>query len=107
MQCYRTSQVGGRASQVGGIASIIKVNESNLEPSGTMVIRPIMNIKLKILELKILVLKIKHHTYSSSSEYKLSTGKQLQGLGTMTSYKLFREVRKQGSKEFSQRWSHN
>ena len=34
MQSYRTSQVGGRASQVGGIACIIKVNESNLEPFG-------------------------------------------------------------------------
>ena len=40
MQCYSTSQVGGRASQVGGIASIIKVNESNLEPSGMAVIHP-------------------------------------------------------------------
>ena len=39
MQCYRASQVGSRASQVGGIASIIKVNESNLEPSGMTVIR--------------------------------------------------------------------
>ena len=56
----------------------------------------IMNIKLKILELKILVLKIKHHTYSSSSEYKLSTGKQLQGLGTRTSYKLCRDSREVG-----------
>ena len=37
MQCYRTSQVGGRASQVGGITSIIKVNESNLEPFGMAV----------------------------------------------------------------------
>ena len=42
-------------------------------------------------------MKIKHHTYSSSSEYKLSTGKQLQGLGTRTSYKLYREVGKQGN----------
>ena len=40
MQCYRTNQVGGRASQVGGIATIIKVNESNLESSGMEVIRP-------------------------------------------------------------------
>ena len=40
MQCYRTNQVGGRASQVGDIASIIKVNESNLEPSSMTVIRP-------------------------------------------------------------------
>ena len=47
MQSYKTSQVGGRASQVGGrasqlegIACIIKVNESNLEPSGMAVIRP-------------------------------------------------------------------
>ena len=40
MQSYRTSQVGDRASQVRGIASIIKVNESNLESSGMEVIRP-------------------------------------------------------------------
>ena len=40
MQSYRTSQVGGRASQVGGIAWIIKINESNLEPSGMTVICP-------------------------------------------------------------------
>ena len=40
MQSYKTSQVGSRASQVGGIAYIIKVNESNLEPSGMTVIRP-------------------------------------------------------------------
>ena len=40
MQSYRTSQVGGRASQVGVIASIIKVNENNLELSGMAVIRP-------------------------------------------------------------------
>ena len=40
MQSYRTSQVGGRASQVEGIASIIKVNESNLEPSSMVVICP-------------------------------------------------------------------
>ena len=40
MQSYKTSQVGGKASQVGGIACIIKVNESNLEPSGMTVIRP-------------------------------------------------------------------
>ena len=39
MQCYRTSQVASRDSQVGGIASIIKVNESNLELSGMAVIR--------------------------------------------------------------------
>ena len=32
MQSYKTSQVGGRASQVGGIACIVKVNERNLEP---------------------------------------------------------------------------
>ena len=39
-----------------------------------------------------MLLKIKH-TYSiSSSDYKLSTGKQLQDLGTRTSYKLCREV---------------
>ena len=40
MQCYRTNQVGGRANQVGGIARIIKVNESNLESSGMAVIHP-------------------------------------------------------------------
>ena len=40
MQSYKTSQVGDRASQVGGIACIIKVNESNLEPFGMAVIRP-------------------------------------------------------------------
>ena len=40
MQSYRTSQVGDKASQVGGIACIIKVNESNLEPSGMTIIRP-------------------------------------------------------------------
>ena len=40
MQSYKTNQVGGRASQVGGIASIIKVNESNLELSNMAVIRP-------------------------------------------------------------------
>ena len=40
MQCYRTSQVGGTASQVGVIASTIKVNESNLEPSSMAVIHP-------------------------------------------------------------------
>ena len=27
MQSYKTGQVGGRASQVGGIACIVKVNE--------------------------------------------------------------------------------
>ena len=40
MQSYKTSQVGGRASQVGGIVCIIKVNESNLELSSMAVIRP-------------------------------------------------------------------
>ena len=40
MQSYKTSQVGGRASQVGGIACIIKVNERSLELSGMAVIRP-------------------------------------------------------------------
>ena len=43
-----------------------------------------------------MILKIKQYTYSSSSDYKLSTGKQLQGLETMTSYKFCREVRMQG-----------
>ena len=32
MQSYKTSQVGGRASQVGGIACIFKVNKRSLEP---------------------------------------------------------------------------
>ena len=41
---------------------------------------------------KCLLLKIKQHTYSSSSDYKMSTGKQLQGLGTSSSYKLCREI---------------
>ena len=38
MQSYKTSQVGSRASQVGGIAWIVKENERNLEPSGMAVI---------------------------------------------------------------------
>ena len=38
MQSYKTSQVGGRASQVGGITCIFKVNKRNLEPSGMAVI---------------------------------------------------------------------
>ena len=37
-------------------------------------------------------MKIKQHTYGSSSDYKMSTGKQLQGLGTSSSYKLCREI---------------
>ena len=37
-------------------------------------------------------MKIKQHTYSSSSDYKMSTGKQLQGLGTNPSYKLCRVI---------------
>ena len=40
MQSYKTSQVGGRASQVGGIAWLVKENERILEPSGMAVIRP-------------------------------------------------------------------
>ena len=40
MQSYKTNQVGGRASQVGGIACIVKINERNLELSGMAVIRP-------------------------------------------------------------------
>ena len=36
---HKTSQVGGKASQVGGIACIFKVNKRNLEPSGMAVIR--------------------------------------------------------------------
>ena len=47
-----------------------------------------MNIKLKIL----IIENKTTHTYSSSSDYKLSTGKQLQRLGTRTSYKLCREI---------------
>ena len=46
-----------------------------------------MNIKLKIL---VIENKTTHLQYSS--DYKLSTGKQLQGLGTRTSYKLCREI---------------
>ena len=43
--------------------------------------------------MKILVIENKTtHTYSSSSDYKLSTGKQLQGLGSSSSYKLCREI---------------
>ena len=50
MQSYKTNQVGDRASQVGGIAWIVKENERNLEPSGMAVATSsIMNIKLKIL----------------------------------------------------------
>ena len=56
MQCYRTSQVGGRASQVGGIA----YNQSKLKqfrtiryggnpPKVAVATRSIMNIKLKTL----------------------------------------------------------
>ena len=44
-----------------------------------------------------MLLKIKHTYSSSNNDYKLSTGKQLQGLGTRTSYKLCREVGKQGN----------
>ena len=40
MQNYKTSQVGGRASQVGGIAQIVKEHERIIEPSGMSVIRP-------------------------------------------------------------------
>ena len=40
MQSYKTSQVGGRASQVGGIAYIVKENERIIELSGMTVIRP-------------------------------------------------------------------
>ena len=36
-------------------------------------------------------MKIKQHTYSSS-DYKMSTSKQLQGLATSSSYKLCREI---------------
>ena len=38
MQIYKTSQVGGKASQVGDIAWIVKENERNLEPSRMTVI---------------------------------------------------------------------
>ena len=40
MQIYRTSQVGGRASQVGGITCMFKVKERIIEPSVMAVIRP-------------------------------------------------------------------
>ena len=39
MQNYKTSQVGGRASQVGGIAQIVKENKRIIELSGMAVIR--------------------------------------------------------------------
>ena len=46
-----------------------------------------------------MLLKIKQHTYSSSSNYKMSTGKQLLGLGTSSSYKLCREIMIVGKQE--------
>ena len=39
MQSYKTSQVGGRASQVGGLAQIVKENKRIIELSGMAVIR--------------------------------------------------------------------
>ena len=40
MQSYKTGQVGGRASQVGGITCMFKVKERIIEPSVMAVIRP-------------------------------------------------------------------
>ena len=40
MQSYKTDQVGGRASQVGGITCMFKVKERIIEPSVMAVIRP-------------------------------------------------------------------
>ena len=37
-------------------------------------------------------MKIKQPTYSSSSDYKMSKDKQLQGLETSSSYKLCRKI---------------
>ena len=56
-----------------------------------------------------MLLKIKHTYSSSSSDYKLSTGKQLQGLGNKTSYKIVRVVGSSEvivNKELSQRKAH-
>ena len=53
MQNYKTSQVGGRASQVGGITCIFKVKKRIIEPSVMAVttnnIMQVMNIILKLL----------------------------------------------------------
>ena len=61
MQSYKTSQVGGRASQVGGITCIFKVKKRIIEPSGMAVatnnIMQVMNIKLKLL---VIESKIEH-----------------------------------------------
>ena len=40
MQSYKTGQVGGRASQVGGITCIFRVKKRIIEPSVMAVIRP-------------------------------------------------------------------
>ena len=40
MQSYKTGQVGGRASQVGGITCIFTVKKRIIEPSVMAVIRP-------------------------------------------------------------------
>ena len=40
MNSYKTSQVGGRASQVGVITCMFKVKERIIEPSMMAVIRP-------------------------------------------------------------------
>ena len=64
MQNYKTSQVGGRASKVGGIACIFKVRKKfrivrdGGNPSKVAVaITSIMNIKLKLL---VIESRIKH-----------------------------------------------
>ena len=61
MQSYKTNQVGGRASQVGGITCIFKVRKRIIELSVMAVIRPrwmavatnnimqVVNIILKLL----------------------------------------------------------
>ena len=56
-----------------------------------------------------MLLKIKHTYNSSNNDYKLSTGKQLQGLGIRTSYKIVRVVGSSEvivNKELSQRKTH-
>ena len=57
MQSYKTSQVGGRASQVGGITCIFKVKKRTVRDGGnptkvavaTNNIMQVMNIILKLL----------------------------------------------------------
>ena len=65
MQSYKTSQVGGRASQVGGITCIFKVKKRTVRDGGnptkvaiaTNSIMQVMNIKLKLL---VIESKIEH-----------------------------------------------